>query len=97
MKIKRENIYGQSNKEYHCITRRILTVLSGNSFAGLLSNVLSDKEQLSLSKIKPLVKDINNCIADDISKKSKWKPLQWIAPHMPYVSMKKFTRQICKY
>ena len=49
---------------------------------GLLSNILSEFEQISLSSIKP-IESIKDGIKSDDNKSEKWKISQFVTPHIP--------------
>ena len=47
------------SKQIIALTRNLLYTLSGGNIVGLLSNILSEVQQISLSKVKPIFQAIN--------------------------------------
>ena len=63
------------------ITIAILSRLSGGNIVGLLSSVLTEYEQLSMTKYGAIVTNINKYISNEPDQSLHWKALQFIAPH----------------
>ncbi len=63
------------NRRLKDTTRSLLKQLSGNNITGLLSSVLTEPEQVSLYKVKPIFDSINNYLeSDDCTQQhGKWK------------------------
>ena len=93
---------GQISKYQRAIidtTRALLNTLSGNNISGLLSSVLTETEQISLSSIRPIFDSVQRHI-DNTQNKDKYKAAQLIAPHIQLASLNKagwFTEQQAIY
>ena len=56
--------------------RNLLSYLSGGNVIGYTSSILSESEQLSLPKFKPIINSINDFINNKDNQQSHWKLLQ---------------------
>ncbi len=70
-----------NNTQLQNTTRNLLNQLSSNNITGLLSSVLTEPEQVSLYKVKPIFDSINNYLESDncTEEHGKWKALQFIS------------------
>eukprot|EP01084_Bolivina_argentea_P128937 227825_1 len=77
------------NKTLRRTTRSLLSQLSNNNITGLLSTVLTEEEQISLDKVKPVFDSVHNYLETNaIKEQGKIKSLQFISPHISFDSLK---------
>ena len=78
-----------TNKKLVGLTRKLLNLLSGGRELDLLSNVLNEREQISLNKTKPIFDSINDYLENDFGQNEQCKinALQFISPHIDWATL----------
>ena len=71
------------------LTKRLLALLSGDRELALLSSILSETEQISLNKVKPVFDGINDYLKSENGQNEQYKSkaLQLISPHISWSSL----------
>ena len=70
------------------VARKLLELLSGHNIIGLLSNLLSEYEAISIEPINQIFEDIYKYL--DNKKNTQWKILQIIVPHISFPTLHQY-------